>query len=252
MSSKRQILEHLKRDELLTALDAFELSVADRRQRDLLIAALGRSRKAVLPDILTALSRVRLKEICRALDLDDGGRAKADIIDRILGGRILGEQATEEPLEPQEEVHETRQEKTRQEKEPRTTQPPPAPVAASVDPLWGPVQGRPDDAGVLEKRLWEAADELRANSKLRASEYSTPVLGLIFLRYADSKFTHLAEELSQKKRRRSAVGPHDYKARGVLYLRDDARFQYLLDLPEEANVGAAINQAMRAVEEDNP
>ena len=41
----------------------------------------------------------------------------------------------------------------------------------------------------LEKRLWEAADQFRANSKLKASEYSVPVLGLIFLRYADHKFT---------------------------------------------------------------
>ena len=41
----------------------------------------------------------------------------------------------------------------------------------------------------IEKRLWGAADELRANSKLKASEYSVPVLGLIFLRYADHKFS---------------------------------------------------------------
>jgi len=41
----------------------------------------------------------------------------------------------------------------------------------------------------LEKRLWEAADELRANSKLKPSEYSVPVLGLIFLGYADYKFS---------------------------------------------------------------
>ena len=40
----------------------------------------------------------------------------------------------------------------------------------------------------IEKRLWESADELRANSKLKSSEYSVPVLGLIFLRYADHKF----------------------------------------------------------------
>ena len=48
----------------------------------------------------------------------------------------------------------------------------------------------------LEQRLWSAADGLRANSKLRSSEYSTPVLGLIFLRYADYKFAIAQEELS--------------------------------------------------------
>ena len=49
-----------------------------------------------------------------------------------------------------------------------------------------------------EKRLWEAADELRANSKFRASEYSGPVLGLIFLRYADAKFAKAEAELAEK------------------------------------------------------
>ncbi len=246
MPTKRQVLEHLKRDELLATLDAFDLSVEDRRQRALLVDALGRSRKAGLTEILTELPRVRLKEICRDMDLDDGGRAKADIVDRILGG-----EAKAEPPEPQEPHR-----KARPKKEPRTTEPPAAPTTAAPttapgDPPWGPVQGRAEDAGVLEKRLWEAADELRANSKLRAAEYSTPVLGLIFLRYADSKFTHAEEELSQKRRRRRAVGPDDYKARGVLFLREDARFQYLLDLPEGADVGGAINHAMKVIEEDN-
>jgi type I restriction enzyme M protein len=50
----------------------------------------------------------------------------------------------------------------------------------------------------LEKRLWDAADEFRATSKLKASEYSVPVLGLIFLRYADFKFSAAAKEISQK------------------------------------------------------
>lgn len=45
----------------------------------------------------------------------------------------------------------------------------------------------------LEKNLWDAADELRANSRLRASDYSLPVLGLIFLKYADHKFAHATE-----------------------------------------------------------
>ena len=50
----------------------------------------------------------------------------------------------------------------------------------------------------LERRLWDAADELRANSKLRSSEYSIPVLGLIFLRYADHKFTQADGEFSSE------------------------------------------------------
>lgn len=53
----------------------------------------------------------------------------------------------------------------------------------------------PPDLAELEKRLWDAADELRANSALKASEYGTPVLGLIFLRFADAKFTAAREAI---------------------------------------------------------
>lgn len=62
----------------------------------------------------------------------------------------------------------------------------------------------------IEKRLWDAADELRANSKLKASEYSVPVLGLIFLRYADHKFTHAEKELVGKAMGWRRVGKPDY------------------------------------------
>jgi type I restriction enzyme M protein len=58
----------------------------------------------------------------------------------------------------------------------------------------------------LEARLWEAADELRANSKLKSSEYSVPVLGLIFLRYADDKFAAAEKKLSQQTSGRRKIG----------------------------------------------
>jgi len=115
----------------------------------------------------------------------------------------------------------------------------------------------------IEKRLWEAADELRANSKLKASEFSVPVLGLIFLRYADHRFSEAQRELADLVQlrldgdddsapRRRTVGKTDYQARGVLYLPDEARFQNLLELPEGANIGKAVNDAMRAIEGENP
>ena len=103
----------------------------------------------------------------------------------------------------------------------------------------------------IEKRLWDAADQLRANSHLRSSEYSIPVLGLIFLRYADQKFSQVQTELEGKGTGRRATGKMDYHARGVVYLPDKARFSYLLKLPEGANVGKAFNEAMRLTEEQN-
>ncbi|NMD42638.1 MAG: SAM-dependent DNA methyltransferase [Firmicutes bacterium] len=104
----------------------------------------------------------------------------------------------------------------------------------------------------IEARLWGAADELRANSKLKASEYSVPVLGLIFLRYADYKFSMAEKELARQGTGRRKIGPADYQARGIMYLPDEARFSALLQLPEGENIGMAINDAMRAIEAENP
>jgi type I restriction enzyme M protein len=104
----------------------------------------------------------------------------------------------------------------------------------------------------IEKRLWDAADEMRANSKLKSSEYSIPVLGLIFLRYADQKFAVAQKELEGKGTGRRQIGKSDYQAKGVLYLPESARFQNLLQKPEGANIGQAINDAMRAIEGVNP
>lgn len=108
------------------------------------------------------------------------------------------------------------------------------------------------DLKKLQKSLWDAADSLRANSGLRSSEYSTPVLGLIFLRYADLRFAEAEQELEGKGTRRNPIGPTDYHARGVLYLTPEARFDHLNDLPEGADAGKAVDEAMAAIEDANP
>jgi len=104
----------------------------------------------------------------------------------------------------------------------------------------------------LEKKLWSAADELRANSELKSSEYSVPVLGLIFLKYSDVKFAQAKKELEGKGSGRRPVGKTDYHARGVLYLPEAARFSYLLHLPEGKDIGKEINEAMGLIESENP
>jgi len=103
----------------------------------------------------------------------------------------------------------------------------------------------------LNNRLWAAADQLRANSKLKSSEYAVPVLGLIFLRYADQRFQRVHAQLEGQGSGRRAIGRADYHARGVLFLPERARFAYLLHLPEGADLGRAINDAMKAVEAEN-
>ncbi|MFH1023565.1 MAG: class I SAM-dependent DNA methyltransferase [Planctomycetota bacterium] len=108
----------------------------------------------------------------------------------------------------------------------------------------------------LEKRLWAAADQMRANSGLTSAQYSQPVLGLIFLRFAEVRFTArraALEKSSAGSRRGSRLDdPAAYHAEGVLYLDTKARFDYLLSLQEGADVGKAVNDAMRAIERDNP
>ena len=100
-------------------------------------------------------------------------------------------------------------------------------------------------------RLWTAADELRANSALRSTQYSTPVLGLIFIRYADYKFEEttnkLKKELSNKNQ---PIRKLDYLSECV-YLTENARYNYLLNLPEEASLGKAIDNAMKSIEIEN-
>src|SRR5574341_2336070 len=104
----------------------------------------------------------------------------------------------------------------------------------------------------LEDRLWDAADQLRANSHLKSSEYSVPVLGLIFLRYADVKFAHADEQLKVKfANRRRGITRDDYQELSVVYLPEQARWNYLLHMPEGADIGKALNEAMAEIEKEN-
>jgi type I restriction enzyme M protein len=114
------------------------------------------------------------------------------------------------------------------------------------------VRFMPANHNEIEKRLWQAADELRANSKLRSSEYSPPVLGLIFLRYASRKFAEVERELLKKQSKRREIGPTDYQARGAIFLPEASRFEYLLNLPEGSDLGGAIKLAMTLIENNNP
>ncbi|CAN5538854.1 class I SAM-dependent DNA methyltransferase [soil metagenome] len=110
----------------------------------------------------------------------------------------------------------------------------------------------PANHNEIEKRLWQAADELRANSKLKSAEYSIPVLGLIFLRYASEKFAETERQLHEKRGKRREIGPTDYQARGAIYLPEASRFENLLNLPEGSDLGRAINLAMTLIANNNP
>ena len=122
--------------------------------------------------------------------------------------------------------------------------------------IWIAPSEKDHDNAALEKRLWDAADQFRANSGLKSQEYSAPVLGLIFLRFAEVRFAAQRaklEKASASARRGSRVDePTAYHAEGILYLPAEARFDYLLNRPEAENIGAKVNAAMRAIEKHNP
>ena len=108
----------------------------------------------------------------------------------------------------------------------------------------------------LEKSLWDTADQFRANSGLKPQEYSGPILGLIFLRFAEVRFAAQRAKLEavvKSSRRGSRVDePAAYQAEGLLYLSAEARFDYLLTRPEVDDIGAKVNAAMREIEKHNP
>ena len=107
----------------------------------------------------------------------------------------------------------------------------------------------------LEAELWRAADQLRANSKLTASEYSMPVLGLIFLRHAYNRFLKAKEDVEKSlpyhpQRGRRPVTKQDFEEQNAMFLPDKAQFDYLVSLPESADIGEAIDNAMKLIEEE--
>jgi type I restriction enzyme M protein len=107
------------------------------------------------------------------------------------------------------------------------------------------------DLGHVRRTLWKAADELRANSTLAPNEYRGPVLGLIFLAYAEHRFEQVRPELESKATTRRPVTPDDYRARSVLFIPQEARLSHLVDLPEGEELGAAVDTAMRLIEAHN-
>ena len=107
----------------------------------------------------------------------------------------------------------------------------------------------------LETELWEAADLLRADSKVTSQEYCMPVLGLIFLRYAYSRFKFVeADILKDRPMRNGRVLPveaDDFKTKSAIFLPEEARYDYLLNLPDNTDMGQAINHAMELIEQQS-
>ena len=121
----------------------------------------------------------------------------------------------------------------------------------------------------LESELWESADLLRQGSKLTSSQYCMPVLALLFLRYAYSRYKMVEAEILQSRPTRGGrvmpVEPSDFSAKSALYLPREAQFDYLVNLPDNIidlhlktkdnqpinSLGEAVNYAMQLVEDQS-
>ena len=106
----------------------------------------------------------------------------------------------------------------------------------------------------IERRLWSAADTLRANSKYASNEYFLPVMGLVFLRHAYSRYLAVKDEieagLPMRRGRKRTVTREDFAQKNALFLRPEAQFDHLVALPDGKDRVAAIIVAMESIEAD--
>lgn len=107
----------------------------------------------------------------------------------------------------------------------------------------------------MHERLWAAAEQLRANSSLKLNEISEPILGLIFLKFADVRFRRAVIETEAVREkivgRKPPITPDNYKQNGIPFIPEKASYSYLMSLPESENIGKAINDAMKLIEKEN-
>jgi type I restriction enzyme M protein len=216
MTTKRETLDLLTRDELLAAVDRFALSVADRRAKAGLVDAVASSKKATLPEVLADLSRDRLKELCRALGFDDSGREKAALLERLSGAKPAHAAPTTNGAKANG-------------------------VKASAPP-----PEVPDVAGTLtvdklEGYLWSAADILRGS--IDSSDYKNFIFGLLFVKRLSDRFDEECESLVAEGADPEDADEHQF------FVPPRARWASIQK--SATNIGDALNKACSALEEKN-
>lgn len=220
MPTKRAVLEALARDELLTVLDSHFLTVDDRRKRDLLVDTLAAARSVKLDDALSALPRNRLKELCRQFDLDDSGREKSALVDRLLDKQDAPEASASTPA-------------TNGRK--RKTNGAPQPEEVELAP------GDKLTREKLERYLWQAADILRG--QIDSSDYKNFIFGLLFLKRLSDRFEEECEALKAEGADIDDPDEHEF------FVPKRARWSELQKI--SGNIGEVLNKACSALEEKN-
>ena len=217
MPTKRAILLELTGAELRVNVAFYELDVYDRRVRSQLIDALAGSRRARLDEMLWELSRDRLKELCRAFDLDDSGRKKGDLVERLLGPAAAEKNAGSGASAAAS-----------------------APTIETADP-----PAEPLGVEQLERYLWSAADILRGS--IDSSDYKTYIFGLLFLKRLSDRFEEEAEKLvgdgTSEDVAWTDADEHQF------FLPDRARWGAIQK--RATNIGETLNKACAALEDQN-
>ena len=228
MPTKRAILDQLTAKELRAEVDSHELHVDDRRVKAQLVDMLAGSRKVRLDEVLPELSRNRLKELCRAFNLDDSGRKKAD-----LAARLVGPVATSKGAMSKGDGGQTSPAASR-------------PAAETPNPPAG-TQGATTGH---EAELWRMADALRGS--MDAAEYKHVVLGLIFLKYISDAFEEVHARLEAEQHEGAdPEDPDEYRAENIFWVPREARWSHLKAQAKQPVVGRLVDDAMAAIERDN-
>ena len=250
---KTIILDQLKRKRLLEVADGEGIDLPERRALLPIRKALGSKRSLSVDRLLPYLSRDELKAACRALGLDESGRAKAEIQDRILanltgsaGGKARGQKGKAVTEEPQSGAKSARAKK--KAKSSRNAQ----------------SQG---NLG-FEDKLWKAADTLRGH--MDPSEYKHVVLGLLFLKYVSDAFEERRQQLQQlvsdpksdyyiaDEDERAAELPEiledrdEYSMENVFWVPKDARWSKIQAEAKQPTIGKVIDEAMDLIGAENP
>jgi type I restriction enzyme M protein len=220
MPSKRDLLFHLTRDELLAVVDRFALTPPDRRGKDGIVETVNASKKATLHEVLSILPRERLKELCRGLGLDDSGKEKAVIIERLAGSPVSAPEKAEKPAPAA--------------KAPSSAKP------AAPEPIdLGPDTRLTVDA--LERYLWSAADILRGS--IDSSDYKNYIFGLLFLKRLSDRFDEECETLVAEGADPEDADEHQF------FVPKRARWPEIQKTA--TNLGDVLNKACAALEEKN-
>ena len=215
MPKKRAILAGLTSHELRAVVDSYELPVEDRRVKAKLVGTVARSRKARIAEILSDLPRDRLKELCRALGLDDSARRKADLVARLVGPAGTAKAG----------------EGAATDSEPEASEPDPSADLLSVEQL--------------ERYLWSAADILRGS--IDSSDYKSYIFGLLFLKRLSDRFEEEAEKLIAEGVPEAVAwtDPDEHQ----FFVPDVARWGAIEK--QATNIGETLNIACAQLEEQN-